>query len=74
ATPDQTYYEEVSAFLLVEPANVIKSLVFDVDEELVVVLARGDHEINDIKLKNALEAGSVELATEAAIRDLLGCG
>ncbi|MFJ8087271.1 proline--tRNA ligase [Lysinibacillus sp. NPDC095746] len=74
ATPDQKTIEEVSAFLNVEPSNVIKSLVFDVDGELVVVLARGDHEINDIKLKNALDAGSVELASEAAILDLLGCG
>lgn len=74
ATPDQKTIEEVSAFLNVEPSNVIKSLVFDVDGELVVVLARGDHEINDIKLKNALDAGSVELASEAAIRGLLGCG
>ncbi|KGA82837.1 prolyl-tRNA synthetase [Lysinibacillus fusiformis] len=74
ATPDQKTIEEVSAFLQVMPANVIKSLVFDVDGELVVVLARGDHEINDIKLKNALEAVSVELASEAAIRELLGCG
>lgn len=74
ATPDQKTIEEVSAFLNVDPSNVIKSLVFDVDGELVVVLARGDHEINDIKLRNALDAGSVELASEAAIRDLLGCG
>ena len=74
ATPDQKTIEEVSAFLNVDASNVIKSLVFDVDGELVVVLARGDHEINDIKLKNALEADSVELASEAAIRDLLGCG
>ncbi|MEB7452299.1 proline--tRNA ligase [Lysinibacillus sphaericus] len=74
ATPDQKTIEEVSAFLQVKPAHVIKSLVFDVDGELVVVLARGDHEINDIKLKNALEAGSVELASEAEIRELLGCG
>ncbi|KOP79018.1 prolyl-tRNA synthetase [Lysinibacillus sp. FJAT-14745] len=74
ATPDQKTIEEVSAFLNIEPSNVIKSLVFDVDGELVVVLARGDHEINDIKLKNALDAGSVELASEAAIRESLGCG
>lgn len=74
ATPEQKTIEDVSTFLKVEPANVIKSLVFDVDGELVVVLARGDHEINDIKLKNALDAGSVELASEAAIQELLGCG
>ncbi|MGE7950156.1 proline--tRNA ligase [Lysinibacillus xylanilyticus] len=74
ATPDQKTIEEVSAFLNVEPSTVIKTLVFDVDGELVVVLARGDHEINDIKLKNALNADSVELASEEAIRNLLGCG
>jgi len=74
ATPDQKTIEEVSAFLNVDSSNVIKSLVFDVDGELVVVLARGDHEINDIKLKNALDAGSVELASEEAIRNLLSCG
>lgn len=72
-TPDQKTIEEVSAFLNVEPSNVIKSLVFDIDGELVVVLARGDHEINDIKLKNALGATSVELAEDAAIKELLGC-
>lgn len=72
-TPDQKTIEEVSAFLNVEPSNMIKSLVFDIDGELVVVLARGDHEINDIKLKNALGATSVELAEDAAIKELLGC-
>ena len=72
-TPDQKTIEEVSAFLNVEPSNVIKSLVFDIDGELVVVLSRGDHEINDIKLKNALGATSVELAEDAAIKELLGC-
>lgn len=73
STPDQKTIEEVSTFLNVEPSNVIKTLVFDIDGELVVVLARGDHEINDIKLKNALGATSVELAEDAAIKELLGC-
>ncbi|MER2105604.1 MAG: proline--tRNA ligase [Solibacillus sp.] len=74
ATPDVKTIEEVSAFLNVSAENCIKSLVFKIDEELVVVLARGDHEINDIKLKNALGADSVELAEEAEIKELLGCG
>ncbi|AWE06710.1 proline--tRNA ligase [Lysinibacillus sp. 2017] len=73
ATPDQKTIEEVSAFLNVEASNIIKTLVFDIDDELIVVLARGDHEINDIKLKNALGATSVELAEDAAIKELLGC-
>lgn len=72
-TPDQKTIEEVSSFLNVDASNVIKTLVFNIDEELVIVLARGDHEINDIKLKNALGATSVELAEDAAIKELLGC-
>lgn len=73
ATPHQKTITEVSNFLQVEPSNIIKSLVFNVDSELVVVLARGDHEINTIKLKNVLQATSVELASEQEIIDLLGC-
>ena len=73
ATPDVKTIEEVSKFLNVPASNCIKSLVFKIDGELVVVLARGDHEINDIKLKNALDADSVELAEEAEIKELLGC-
>ena len=73
ATPDVKTIEEVSNFLNVPASNCIKSLVFKIDGELVVVLARGDHEINDIKLKNALDADSVELAEEAEIKELLGC-
>lgn len=73
ATPDVKTIEEVSNFLNTSADNCIKSLVFKIDDELIVVLARGDHEINDIKLKNALGADSVELAEEAEIKELLGC-
>ena len=73
STPDAKTIEEVSNFLNVSATDCIKSLVFKIDEELVVVLSRGDHEINDIKLKNALGADSVELAEEAEIKELLGC-
>lgn len=73
ATPDVKTIEAVSSFLEIPADHCIKSLVFKIDDELVVVLARGDHEINDIKLKNALGADSVELAEEAEIKELLGC-
>ncbi|ETT85893.1 proline--tRNA ligase [Viridibacillus sp. FSL R5-0477] len=72
STPDQKSIDEIVEFLKVSPESCIKSLVFNVDDDLVVVLARGDHEINDIKLKNALDAQSVELADDKVIFDLLG--
>ena len=51
----------------------IKSLLFKVDEKFVFVLVRGDHEVNDIKLKNLYQAGTVEFADPEETKELLGC-
>ncbi|NMD69511.1 proline--tRNA ligase [Bacillus sp. DNRA2] len=72
-TENQRTIEEVAAFLNVQPEQCIKSLMFKIDDKYVLVLARGDHEINDIKLKNLFEAGSVELADAEETAEILGC-
>ncbi len=72
-TENQKTIEEVSSFLQVETRKCIKSLLFKVDEQYVLVLARGDHEVNDIKLKNLFEASVVELASAEDTKEILGC-
>ncbi|WP_147532139.1 proline--tRNA ligase [Bacillus marasmi] len=72
-TENQRTIEEVASFLNVKPEQCIKSLMFKIDDKYVLVLARGDHEINDIKLKNLFEAGSVELADAEETAKILGC-
>ena len=72
-TPDQHTIADVADFLGVEPSKVIKTLIFKVNDELVVVLSRGDHDINEIKLKNALNAPDAILASEAEIEEMLSC-
>ncbi|WP_080846415.1 proline--tRNA ligase [Cytobacillus gottheilii] len=62
-TENQKTIEEVSSFLSVSPEQCIKTLLFKADEKFVAVLVRGDHEVNDIKLKNVLNVSDVELAT-----------
>ena len=52
--------------------EITKSMVFKVDGEFIMVLVRGHHEINDIKLKAYFETDNIELATEAEIVNLLG--
>lgn len=64
--------EEVATFLKVSEEKCIKSLLFQVDEKFVLVLARGDHEINDIKVKNLLEATNVELANTEDTERIMG--
>ncbi len=50
----------------------IKSLVYLVDGELVLVLLRGDHELMEQKLIDGLETQKVRPATSGEIRDALG--
>ncbi|USK51685.1 proline--tRNA ligase [Bacillus sp. CMF12] len=72
-TENQKTIEEVSSFLNVAKEQCIKTLLFKADEKYVLVLVRGDHEVNDIKLKNLLEAAAVELAGAEETKQILGC-
>ncbi|WP_071395304.1 proline--tRNA ligase [Bacillus tuaregi] len=72
-TENQKTIADVSAFLNVTAAECIKSLLFKVDEKFVLVLVRGDHEVNDIKLKNMYDADIVELAEPEETLKVLGC-
>jgi prolyl-tRNA synthetase len=71
-TPNQRSIEEVSAYLNVIPQRCIKSMLFKADDQFVLVLVRGDHEVNDVKVKNYFEASSVELATPEEAKEVLG--
>jgi len=85
-TPDQRTIEEVCAFLGTKPSQMIKTLIYEgtkaqrhegtkgekqaAEREIVVVLVRGDHEVNETKLTKV--AGKVELAGDATIQKLTG--
>ncbi|EFV79370.1 prolyl-tRNA synthetase [Bacillus sp. 2_A_57_CT2] len=73
ATENKKTIEEVSTFLNVAKEQCIKTLLFKADEKYVLVLVRGDHEVNDIKLKNLLEAAAVGLADAEETKQILGC-
>ncbi len=72
-TVGQKTIKEVADYLDVPKEDCIKSLLWMVDDKPVLVLSRGDHEINDVKVKNVLDAEVVELATEEQTKQVLGC-
>ncbi len=62
ATPGMRTVEELGK---IAPATrVIKTLPFMADGKLVVVLVRGDHEVNEIKLRKVLGVDEVYLSGE----------
>lgn len=71
-TPSMRSVEEVAEFLGVDPSHLIKTLIFESDEEFVAVLIRGDLEVNEVKLKNQLDCAHLQLASEAKIEQITG--
>lgn len=68
ATPDKKAISDVAAFLAVPVENTIKALVCSNGEgAFVMALLRGDHELNEIKLKNTLGWDDIRMATDEEI-------
>lgn len=72
STPDKHTVEQVTAHLNVPATALIKTMIFMVDGEPVAALVRGDHEINEIKLRKLLNAQTIELAPPAVVEKATG--
>ena len=62
STPQARTIDEVAAFLKQPAEKFIKMLVYKADGKAVVVLMRGNDELNEIKLKKLLNASELEKA------------
>lgn len=71
-TPGKKTVEEVSAFLNLEPSNLIKTIILKTENEPVALLVRGDREVNLIKFKNIAGFRNVEFADEDIIKKVTG--
>ena len=71
-TPNVHTAQELADFLDRPLDEITKSMIFKVDGEFIMILVRGHHEINDVKLKSYFETDNIELATQSEIVNLLG--
>lgn len=71
-TPGQKTIEQVSAFLNIEPARLLKTLIYVADGDPVAVVLPGDREVNEIKLRKALGAAEVGLAADDVVQQVTG--
>jgi prolyl-tRNA synthetase len=70
ATPGVMTIEEVSTFLKVPQDHTLKAVFYVADGKLVFAMIRGDLEVNEIKLKNALHCVELRMATEADLKEV----
>ncbi len=72
-TPGLRTVEQLANFAEIGAAkNQIKTLVYSADDQLVLVLLRGDHELNTTKLMDFLGAQTVRAAEEQEIFSAMG--
>ena len=71
-TPGATSVAEVAELLDIEPSQVVKTLVYDTDKGLFAVAIRGDREVNEVKLANALNVLHLGLAGDAKVQAATG--
>src|SRR6185369_15086911 len=71
-TPGKRSIEEVTQFLGIAADRLVKTLIYLADGKPVAVLVRGDRQANEVKLKKALGAGELVMATDAAVREVTG--
>ena len=75
-TPEQHSIEDVSAFLNKQPAQCLKTLLVDGEEDgsVVALVLRGDHQLNEVKAAHLDGVASpLSFASDAQIRQVAGC-
>ena len=69
ATPEAKTIEEVADFVGVPTSQTLKSVFYSADGEFIFVIIRGDLEVNETKLRNALKCSELRLATEGEVNE-----
>jgi prolyl-tRNA synthetase len=70
ATPEAKTIEEVADFVGVPTSQTLKSVFYSADGEFIFVIIRGDLEVNETKLRNALKCSDLRLATETEVNEI----
>ncbi len=81
-TPGVSTVEKVCAFLKTKPRKLVKTLVYSISDggtegegkaaEVIAVLVRGDHEVNESKLARLFPGRAVALADDATVEKATG--
>lgn len=72
-TPKQTACEDVAKLLEIGIARTVKAIALMADEQFYLVLVRGDHHLNELKLTKIDGLSGFRFATEEEIRGHLSC-
>lgn len=70
-TPNTKTIDELVDFLKIPASVILKTLVYIADKKPVLVLIRADKQVEETKLKNALKAKELRIASAGEIKELM---
>ena len=70
-TPNTKTIEELTELLKIPSSAILKTLVYIADKKPILVLIRGDRNVEETKLKNATGAQELRIASAIEIKDLM---
>jgi len=71
-TPDVYSVGELSQLLNRDPAHILKTIFYQADDDLIAVLIRGNHRVNEEKLRKVLKVKRIKLANKDIVKDRVG--
>ena len=71
-TPETHSIEELCDFLKIPATLIVKTLVYIVDKKPVLALIRGDKQVEETKLMNAVGGSDIRIATAGEIEEMMG--
>ncbi len=71
-TPNMSTVEEVTEFLKISPQRLIKTLIYESEKGPIGAMVRGDHQVNEAKLRRLLGLNQIALADEDTVKRLSG--
>ena len=71
-TPNVGSIEAVCNFLKTKPKQMVKTMIYSTEDKTIAVLIRGDHDVNEEKLRLAVGGKHIELADEPTIEKVTG--
>lgn len=69
-TPNAKTIDDIVNLLNIDVSKTVKTLVYNIDSEIIIALVRGDRELNDTKLRKLLNAKDVNMASEEEVKTI----
>ncbi|MFH1905543.1 MAG: proline--tRNA ligase [bacterium] len=71
-TPEVKTIKQLTELLKISPKNLVKTLIYKTNNQLIAVLIRGDHEVNITKLLKLIKCEELELADSDIVERITG--